>query len=953
MRISGGGDPRVPLAETLPGKLPQIKIAREAAAGYASYGNQIGLAVGQVAEFYHPGFTAKRLELGAVIGAVPAEQVRREKILRGDVVLLIGGKTGRDGIGGATGSSKVHTGESVESAGAEVQKGNAVEERKLQRLFRRKEVSLLIKRCNDFGAGGVAVAVGELAPGLDIDLDAVPKKYAGLDGTELAISESQERMAVVTSPEDAPSLIRSAAEENLDAVVIARVSAGDDTGETGGGGARLRMTWRGQTIVDLSRRFLDSNGPPRYADALIILNGETPGPLPGGSSGDHSEETKKDPRGYAAALEEELGSLRSGSRRGLQERFDGSIGASSVLFPWGGRTQGTPECGMAALLPALGKNCLSAALMSFGFDPALTAENPYEGAKGAVKEALAKFACLGGDPFKARLSLQEYFERMETPQSWGKPAAALLGALEAQLALGVPAIGGKDSMSGSYRDPANGVELTVPPSVAVFAAGIAGAGAIRSGALSGEAGNPIVLLYPGPEGADGGWGIFRANMACIAALTKRGVVKSAYAAAAGGAAAALALMAFGNMTGVEVRAAALDLVDEKNYPGAVLLELDRRDAADSEGGLRGEIREILQSSRWAQAGRTIEEPVFRVISRPASAGQGASAYTSAAECPLEELRAVYEGVLLRTYPQRTDEEAGAAAVKDLPAGSGGGGSAGPGAKFRPGGKSARPLVLLPVFPGTNGEGDMEKAFAEAGAKTRQFVFRNRTMEDVSGSIGELAAAIKEAQIIALSGGFSAGDEPDGSGKFIANVFRSPRLAEALMEFLEKRRGLMLGICNGFQALIKLGLVPYGRFIDPGENSPTLTVNRIGRHVSRMVRTRVMSTVSPWLALEEPGTVHILPVSHGEGRLVIDRAEGLKLFEDGQVPFCYADERGEPALTEPDNPNGSDFAIEALTSPGGRILGKMGHSERRGDFVHINIPGNKVQRIFEAGTAYFR
>ncbi|MDR1144120.1 MAG: phosphoribosylformylglycinamidine synthase subunit PurQ [Spirochaetaceae bacterium] len=1009
MRITGGGDPRTALSETLPGKLPQVKIAREAAAGYSSYGNQIGLATGQVAEFYHPGYLAKRLELGAVIGAVPAAQVRRAEPERGDLVLLIGGKTGRDGIGGATGSSKVHTGESVETAGAEVQKGNAVEERKLQRLFRDPEVSRLIKRCNDFGAGGVSVAVGELAPGLDINLDAAPKKYAGLDGTELALSESQERMAVVAAPADAETLIQKAAAENLDAVVIAKITFGEAEGNpisfgavndnplTGAaednpvtGEARLRMSWQGKTIVDLSRRFLDSNGAPRSAKAVL-----RPGTGMNRGAGIFPE--AEAPRTVLDKLERELASLRSGSRRGLQERFDGSIGASSVLFPWGGREQGTPECGMAALLPLPPETekdgrpgdgpavSMTASLMTFGFDPALTQANPYEGAKGAVKEVLAKFACLGGNPWKARLSLQEYFERMETDESWGKPAAALLGALEAQLALGVPAIGGKDSMSGSYRDPAAGVDIAVPPTVVVFAAGTVRAPSVRSGALSGKPGNPVILLYPGKgamETPAGEWTLFRANMNGLAALTERGLVLAAYPVGAGGIAAALALMAFGSMTGVEVRSGCLGMADERNYSGAVLAELDGEALRNSGHGREIDTGGLLQNAAWTEAAYTIAEPVFRVVREGRASATGGE---PSAEVPLAQLRQAYECPLAQVYPQTSG---GGTAAKPAAGSLAEGGNraacmaAGPdagqnrenagrdtgsvrrnqpgaaGSRSVSGGPAvgpakARPLVALPVFPGTNCEWDMQRAFREAGARTRLVIFRNRNPGDIRESTKELAAAIGDAQILALPGGFSAGDEPDGSGKFIANAFRSPVIADAVQDLLDRRDGLALGICNGFQALIKLGLVPYGRYTEASASSPTLTFNRIGRHVSRMVRTRVLSVSSPWLALEEPGAIHVLPVSHGEGRLVIGEDEARALFAAGQAPFCYAGADGQPALSEPDNPNGSDHAIEALTSPDGRILGKMGHSERRGPFVHINIPGNKTQRIFEAGVRYFR
>jgi phosphoribosylformylglycinamidine synthase len=945
MRVTGGADPRSSLAETLPGKLPQLKIAREAAAGYSSYGNQIGIATGQVSEFYHPGFLAKRFELGAVIAAVPQAWVRREAPAAGDLALLLGGKTGRDGIGGATGSSKAHTGESVETAGAEVQKGNAVEERKLQRLFRNSEVTALIKRCNDFGAGGAAVAVGELAPGLDIALDKAPKKYAGLDGIELAIAESQERMAVVVAPSDADALIRHAGAENLDAAVIAEVTAGDTGDELpfdpaeADEGPRLRMSWRGKTIVDISRRFLNSNGAPRSAAALIGADAGMPREE---DQGPHTLD----------GLERELGSLRTGSRRGLQERFDGSIGAASALFPWGGAEQGTPECGMAALLStaegdSVPREGLTASVMSFGYDPELSQRSPYEGAKGAIREALAKFACLGGNPWKARLSLQEYFERMDSPQSWGKPLAALLGALEAQLTLGVPAIGGKDSMSGSYRDEAKGIDLAVPPSLVAFAAGTAPARSIRSGALGGKPGSAVILLYQTP--GDDQWEVFRANMNALAALTAGGLVCAAYPVGPGGAGVALTLMAFGNMVGLEVETGALSLTVPGWRQGSVLAEL--RDPEEGAAILRNIAG---PAPRWAPAARTLSEPVFRL---------------GREEKRLETLRRAYELPLARVYPQTssgaTVAEPAVPGPGSLPGSDAALAEAIAGGRARPKQPersrfavsrppdAARPLVVLPVFPGTNCEWDMDRAFRRAGARTRLVIFRNRNSGDILDSRRELAAAIAEAQILAISGGFSAGDEPDGSGKFIANVFRSPVIAEELTKLLELRDGLVLGICNGFQALIKLGLVPYGRYLKADPAMPTLSFNRIGRHVSRMVRTKVISTASPWLSLEEPGAVHVLPVSHGEGRVVIREEEGRALFASGQVPFCYADPQGRPTMAEPHNPNGSDFAIEALASPDGRVLGKMAHSERCGEYVHRNIPGNKTQRIFEAGVRYFR
>jgi len=973
MRVTGGGDPRAGLGETLPGKLPQIKIAREAAAGYASYGNQIGLATGQVAEFYHPGFLAKRMELGAVIAAVPEAWVRREEPLPGDVVILVGGRTGRDGIGGATGSSKVHSGDSVESSGAEVQKGNAVEERKLQRLFRKAEVSRLIKRCNDFGAGGVSVAVGELAAGLDIDLDAAPKKYAGLDGTELAISESQERMAVVVSASDTGAFIKATTVENLEAVVIAKVTAGlEDEGK-----ARLRMTWRGKTIVDLSREFLASNGAPRSAKVLIKKGSgnrdqgigidviKSSWLLTRTDNKQQPQSPVPSPTSLARpqSLIQELAGLQSGSRRGLQERFDGSVGAGSVLFPWGGGEQGTPECGMAALLPSLGKQSRTASIMTFGYDPALMSIEPYRGAKGAVREALAKFACLGGDPFTARLSLQEYFEKPLKAETWGRPAAALLGALEAQLRLGVPAIGGKDSMSGNYN--AGDVNLAVPPTLVAFAAGTAPAASIRSGALSGKPGNAVVLLAQPPENLGFGntnacvgdtnacigdeWDAFKSNMKTLRALAASGALKAAYPVGPGGVAATLAVMAFGNMTGVDVDAFSFRLADHASYQGSVLAEIDE---AALPAGL---------DASWTLVARTLSEPVFRIkggkngekgdchLLEGGKYGEKGDCHLF---CHLSALRRAYESPLAKVYPQTstgaTVAEPAETAKLVLPAIK---------ASFEMRkhthlSTQGAPLAVLPVFPGTNCEWDMERAFREAGARTRLVIFRNRGGEDIAESLRELVAVFAEAQIIAFSGGFSAGDEPDGSGKFIANVIRCAPVAAAITEFLEKRDGLMLGICNGFQALIKTGLVPYGRIVAPANSMPTLTYNAIGRHVSRMVRTRVMPNISPWLSLESPGAIHLVPVSHGEGRLVITDAEAEALFGAGQVPFCYAGSGGNPTMAEPDNPNGSAFAIEALTSPDGRVLGKMAHSERCGEFVHVNIPGNKHQTIFDAGVRYF-
>jgi phosphoribosylformylglycinamidine synthase len=738
---------------------------------------------------------------------------------------------------------------------------------------------------------------------------------------ELAISESQERMAVVLAPEDAAAFITHARAENLEACIIGEVFAGDqDAAVAGEDDPRFRMRWRGTTMVDLSRQFLNSGGATRSARVI----------LPGLSFATDPEPPPS-VEGLLERLKQELGSLRSGSRRGLQERFDGSIGAGSVLFPWGGNEQGTPECGMAALLPALDKESRTASLMSFGYDPELSSQDPYTGAKGAIREALAKFACLGGNPWTSRLSLQEYFEQPATPESWGKPTAALLGALEAQLILQVPAIGGKDSMSGTYQDPDRGIRLTVPPTLVAFAAGIAPVASVCSGALSGKPGNPIILLYQ-DSGKDA-WETFKANLDALMELRQAGLVRAAYPVGPGGIAATLGIMAFGNTVGIEAEAATFSLVNAATYQGSVLVELDGTACSPEDV-----VKRLTGAGAWALTARTLHEPVFRVRQNHESG-----------ELPLGVLRQAYEVPLNSVYPQTSLGRTVAAQ--------------GIGEPFwveptrNPPGrriisKPVKPLVVLPVFPGTNGEWDLERAFLRAGGQTRLVIFRNQNRDMIQESIRELAAALGEAQIIGLSGGFSAGDEPEGSGKCIANVFRSPRIVEAVNRFLEIQDGLILGICNGFQALIKLGLVPYGGYCEADETMPTLTFNRIGRHVSRMVRTVVRSNRSPWLSLEEPGSIHVIPVSHGEGRLVIAPDQGAALFRTGQVPFCYADAAGKPTTAEPDNPNGSDFGIEGLTSPDGRILGKMGHSERAGKYVHINIPGNKEQRIFEAGVRYF-
>ena len=919
MRITGGGDPRAGFKETLPGKLPQIKIAREAALGYSSYGNQVGLAAGHCIEIYHPGFLAKRMELGAIIGAVPAAWVRREEPTPEDVVILVGGKTGRDGIGGASGSSMLNAGNpespTIDTFGAEVPKGNAPEERKLLRLFRKAEVCRLIKRCNDFGAGGVSVAVSELAEGLDINLDAVPARYPGMDGTDLAISESQERMAVVCSAKDADAFIKAAALENLEAVVIANIN----------GDRRLRMFWQGKNIVDLSREFLNSNGAPRSAKVLLKARQESQN-----QESYKNEDIKEVPAGVLLdILERELVSLRSGSRRGLQEMFDSSVGASSVLFPWGGTEQGTPECGMAALLPTLGKKSLTASLMTFGYDPVLMSLDPYKGAKGSVLEALAKYACLGGDPFKARLSFQEYFERTIDPESWGLPAAALLGALEAQLRLEVPAIGGKDSMSGNFKAP--GIDLKVPPTLVAFAAGKVRVKNVLSGALSGKAGNSIILLNI--KDSTDEWECFKANMKILKELSESNLVRAAYPVGAGGVAASLALMAFGNMCGVEAYSSSFNLINKNNYQGSILVEIDKRP----------------EECPWVIAACTLDRAIFRIV-QESSSSDAEEVSPETADIALEVLRRAYEYPLSQVYPQTSTGATVAEPVdynpleynpKDLEL---------TGIKYvdRNQGKTksdypskGKPLVLLPVFPGTNGEWDLEQAFLEQGARTKFVIFRNCNSQEIKDSIKELEASIKEAQIVAFSGG--------ENGNFVSHVLSTPSLSTMLMEFYQKRDGLILGIGGGFQALINVGLLPYGCFCN---NKLSLKPNALGRHVSRMARTRVISTLSPWLNLEEPGTIHIIPVSNGNGRITVDQDEAEALFKAGQIPFCYADSKGEAALSEPDNPFGSAFGIEALCSPDGRILGKMGHSERAGEWVHINTPGKKKQSIFQAGVRYF-
>ncbi len=870
MRVTGCGDPRASFAGTLPGKLPQRKLAVTAAAGYSSYGNQIGLATGHVAEIYHPGYTAKHLECGAVAAAAPAANVRRERPAPGDVVILLGGRTGRDGIGGATGSSKSHNLSSLTTMASEVQKGNAPEERKLQRLFRNPRVTGMIKRCNDFGAGGVSVAIGELADGLEINLDAVRKKYDGLDGTELAISESQERMAVVVSPEDAEAFIALAGEENLEAYPVARVTQSP----------RMVMKWRGETIADLSRAFLDTNGAVKHASVSV------PRYAGGGAE-------------RPSSLRELAASLPYASRRGLVERFDSTIGAGSLTMPFGGRTQRTPAQSMAALLPVLpGQSTEQASVMACGCDPAYASAAPYWGAYDAVAASLAKLAAAGADYKNAYLTLQEYFEKLRNePARWGKPFAALLGALSAQLDFGAAAIGGKDSMSGSFMD------LDVPPTLISFAIAPVKAGEVITPEFK-EPGRPVYLFAPDGGGAESQ----RAAWEAFHQLARAGKVKAAWAAEKG-LADGVMNMSFGNRIGFRSREEGVNWYAPA--PAVIVAELTEE-----------------VDLPWARPiGVTTAEPVIVIGDDSA---------------PIDELLALNESVLEEVYPTRAGTAEPVEPVtwtKGAPAVLGRG--------------IAQPRVVIPVFPGTNCEYDSQRACLAAGLAAETVVIRNLTTEDLTASARALEEAVRRAQIVFLPGGFSGGDEPDGSAKFIVSLLRSPRLTETVTDLLENRDGLMLGICNGFQALIKLGLLPFGRIRDTDETCPTLTYNVIGRHQSSIVRTRVCSNLSPWLLETAPGEIYSVPISHGEGRFIA-RPDTLALLrEGGQIATQYVDLDGAPTMDAAFNPNGSAWAIEGLTSPDGRVLGKMGHSERIGPSLYRNVPGVYDMGLFRSAARYFR
>ena len=897
MRVTGAADPTAPVSETLAGKLPQRKLVTTAAAGYSSYGNQIGLATGQVSELYHPGYVAKRMEVGAVVGAAPASHVRREEPAPCDKIILLGGRTGRDGIGGATGSSKTQNVESIETSGAEVQKGNAPVERKLQRLFRRGDACRLIKRCNDFGAGGVSVAVGELADGLYIDLDQVTKKYDGLDGTELAISESQERMAVAVAEEDVDEFMAYAAEENLEATVIAEV-----THE-----ARVRMAWDGDVIVDLSRAFLGSNGAPKSQDVHVVEQGASGIPaVPGAGASTLAE-------GFRALVSD----LNVASNKGLSERFDSTIGAATVLMPHGGSRQLTPAQAMVAKFPVDGETTTVSG-MAWGFNPYLMEADQFTGAYLSVVESLARLVATGFEHERAYLSFQEYFERLrDVPERWGKPMAAVLGALMAQVDLGAGAIGGKDSMSGSFED------LDVPPTLISFAVATGTVDRIVSPELKG-AGHRLALVEPErraggllPEAASQ-----LAAFSLVESLVREGAALAVSTPGFGGAAEALFKMCLGNRIGVSLSDAGLPLF-EHAY-GSFIVEL--ADGAELPAAAGVTVREI---------GATTEAYELAV------AGEALD---------LAELQEVWEHGIEGVYPYRTlggaAEEGPVEAVSYRVADEGRIRAVYGGERF------ARPRVIIPVFPGNNCEYDSARAFTAAGAAVDTFVINNLTPEAVAESTAELARRIRASQIVMIPGGFSGGDEPDGSAKFITAFFRAPEVTEAVRDLLQARDGLMLGICNGFQALVKLGLVPFGDIVDATPEAPTLTFNTIGRHQSRLVRTRVASDLSPWLAQASVGDVHTVAISHGEGRFVASDEVLSQLIVGGQITTQYVDEAGAPGMGLDVNPNGSVLAIEGITSPDGRVLGKMGHVERRGAGLYKNVPGDTGMPLFESGVAYF-
>ena len=902
MRVTGAADPTVSVKDTMKGKLPQKKLVTEAAHGYSSYGNQIGLATGAVKEIYHPNYVAKRMEIGAVLGAAPRRAVIRETSDPGDIIVLLGGRTGRDGCGGATGSSKVHTEESIETCGAEVQKGNPPTERKIQRLFRREEVSCLIKKCNDFGAGGVSVAIGELADGLRVDLDKVPKKYAGLDGTEIAISESQERMAVVVDPKDVAQFLAYAKEENLEAVEVAVVTEEP----------RLVLSWRGKEIVNISRAFLDTNGAHQETAVTVEI------PDRAGSLFVR-EEVKDVKEKWIATLKD----LNVCSQKGLVERFDGSIGAGSVFMPHGGKYQMTETQSMVAKLPVQEGTCDTVTMMSYGFDPYLSTWSPYHGAVYAVVESVAKIVANGGDYSKIRLTFQEYFRRMtEDPKRWSQPFAALLGAYDVQLGLGLPSIGGKDSMSGTFQD------IDVPPTLVSFAVDVAHDHEIITPELK-KAGNKLVWLrmeqdhYELPVYAS-----LKDQYAKFAEDIHSGKIVSAYALDRHGIAAAVSKMAFGNGMGVKLE----ETIDKR--------ELFAPAFGDLIAEVPAERLEELSISYTILGEVTADETI--------SYGE--------MQLSLNEAVTAWKGTLESVFPTVSEEKQKMQSIDVQPASEK---AVIENGLYRTSDihicthKIGQPTVFIPVFPGTNCEYDSKKAFERAGAKVITKVFKNLNAEDIRDSVAEFEKAIAQSQMIMFPGGFSAGDEPDGSAKFFATAFQNAKLKEAVEKLLHERDGLALGICNGFQALIKLGLVPYGTICGQTENSPTLTYNTIGRHISKMVYTKVVTNKSPWLQQAELGGVYTNPASHGEGRFVASEEVLKQLFANGQVATQYCDLDGTVTMDEEWNPNGSYCAIEGITSPDGRVLGKMAHSERRGKSVAVNIYGEQDLKIFESGVAYFK
>ncbi|MCY6484218.1 phosphoribosylformylglycinamidine synthase [Clostridium aestuarii] len=891
MRVTGCADPRQTIEKTLDGKLPQRQITIKAAHGYSSYGNQIGLATGHVAEVYDEDFVAKRMEIGAVIAASPKENVIRKCPVKGDAVILVGGRTGRDGCGGATGSSKEHDETSILNCGAEVQKGNAPTERKLQRLFRNEHVSKMIKRCNDFGAGGVSVAIGELSEGLNINLDLVTKKYDGLDGTELAISESQERMAVVVENSDAAEFIKYAEEENLEAVRAAEVT--DDN--------RLKMSWRDKYIVDLSRKFLDTNGVKQKTNIKV------------NNPSENTYFNEKSVDDIKQKWIETMEDLNVCSQRGLVERFDSSIGAGTVLMPFGGKYQATPSEVMCAKIPVLHGETKTGSIMAHGYNPKIGKWSPFHGALYAVVESVTKIVAAGGDYKNTRLTLQEYFEKLgSNPSKWGKPFSALLGAFYAQKRFGIPAIGGKDSMSGTFKD------MNVPPTLVAFGVNVVDTDKVISPEFK-KCGNRVVLLKAlKKEDNIPDFEILKKNFDVVNKLISEGKVLAAHSVRMGGVAETIAKMCFGNKVGMNFshNIKAEDLFSE-DY-GSIILEIDDK----------VELKEAFSNVNYVLLGFTQSKPLIKINN---------------VEIDIDELYEKWQKPLEKVFSTKTEDikDEIKYEISDKQAIKG------------PSIKIPKPRIFIPVFPGTNCEYDLQKAFTKAGGEVETKVFRNITPKDIEYSIEAMAKSIKQSQIIMLPGGFSAGDEPDGSGKFIATVFRNPKVKESVMELLNNRDGLMLGICNGFQVLIKLGLVPYGEIRDMDEECPTLTFNKIGRHMSKMVNTKVVSKLSPWLNNVRAGDTHAVAISHGEGRFVCSDKMAEKLFENGQIATQYVDFVGNPSCNVEFNPNGSMYAVEGITSPDGRILGKMAHSERIGKNVYKNIIGEKDQEIFKAGVEYFK